>query len=137
MEKSEILAKELCGRLPYGLKVVVGTPYDFENDITDIGVLRGIDCNNPSFGVKGLVEVRTSNGSVTMDVALENCKPLLRPLDSMTDLESVYYNTVFTVSKPHKKVEWLNEHHFDYTNLIEQGYAIAAYDDTYDLNNLV
>lgn len=133
MEKSEILAKELCGRLPYGLKVVVGTQYDFENDITDIGVLRGIECNNPSFGTKGLVEVRTSNGSVTMGVALENCKPLLRPLDSMTESESVYYNTVFTVSKPHKKVEWLNEHHFDYNGLIEKGLAEPAPEGTYNI----
>ncbi len=83
-----------------------------------------------------IVNYRGANVDLTQyirSVKLENCKPYLRSMSSMTEEEEIYYNTVYTRLKFYEKEDWLNAHHFDYRidpstgkTLIESGFALEA-----------
>ena len=77
-----------------------------------------------------------------IDSKIENIKPYLRPMSSMTEEEkNDYLNTfkksiigtdeedgrVWTVDS----IDWLNAHHFDYRGLIEKGLALEAPEKMY------
>jgi len=82
-----------------------------------------------------IVEYRGANVDLTQyarSVKIENCKPYLRPMSSMTEDEEIYYNTVYTRLKFYEKEDWLNAHHFDYRGLIEKGLALEAPEDMYE-----
>ena len=57
---------------------------------------------------------------------VENIRPYLRRMESMTEEEEIYYNTVYTTLTFYEKEDWLNGHHFDYRGLIEKGLALEA-----------
>ena len=131
--KKQILAKDLCGRLAHNVVVCIGT--------TD-AILKGIKFDDPCFGIKALVNVKTNSGSNTFGVGVENCKPYLRPMISMTPEEELefrllwsetYYilNGAHIAMANHNQIEWLNKHHFDYNNLIEKGLALKALEGMY------
>ena len=121
-EDKELLLRDLCARLPYGVKV------KFNN----IHVLR--------------LGTHTRVGEYVTDVT-EPCKPYLFPLSSMTEKQKIECfeetdieldecneiwskfssdtNTVITsLHNWLKVIDWLNKHHFDYRGLIEKGLAI-------------
>lgn len=130
-ENKNLLLKDLCGRLPYGVKV------QFSYIFTSPAILKGID--------KDFIEC---------DIAvceLEDVKPYLFPLSSMTEeqyksLEELgilsncshsyeYVNPhihgvsfIFKEFKTYslELIEWLNKNHFDYRGLIEKGLAVNA-----------
>ena len=75
----------------------------------------------------------------------EKFKPYLRPMSSMTEEEKkeakengciIYHDTspknkgLMVIASP-KGIDWLNAHHFDYRNLIEQGLAIETPEGMY------
>ena len=79
---------------------------------------------------------------------VENIKPYLRPLSSMTEEEKEYiknrwcyedwgdiYNFLnhyqIDAGDAYSFTDWLNEHHFDYRGLIEKGLALEAPVDMY------
>ena len=115
----ELLLKDLCNRLPYGVMVQPAGSAVAHKVI-------GYD--------KGLVRV-----DIDVRYDLENVKPYLRPLSSMTEEEEKEYinidNRSYTcpIAYAHKpasdRIEWLNTHHFDYRNLICKGLAIAVRED--------
>lgn len=86
-KQKQLLLQDLCARLPYGVKVCVGTQCDIDNDITDIALLQGLEFDNPTFGVKALVCVETYSGSNTFGTDIEDIKPYLRPIESITEEE--------------------------------------------------
>lgn len=156
-EEKQILLQDLCMRLSYGVKVCVGTQYDIDNDITDIALLRGLEFDNPTFGVKALVCAKTHNGSNTFGTDIEEIKPYLRPISSMTEEEAeeldemniynkpiAFYNrlgeepyfymecNVINVIEAMQYIDWLNAHHFDYRGLIPMGLALKAPEGMYD-----
>ena len=104
----DLLLKDLCARLPYGVicqmednLIINDSPfYDYKLSAKHLDLFQ----NHLNFYIK----------------------PYLRPLSSMTEEEEIYYNTVFTILKYWEKEDWLNEHHFDYRGLIEEGLAIEA-----------
>lgn len=127
----DLLLKDLCGRLPYGVKV------QFSYIFTSPAILKGID--------KDFIEC---------DIAvceLEDVKPYLFPLSSMTEEQ---YNSLhesgilnncshsYEYVNPHihgvsfifkefktyslELIEWLNKNHFDYRGLIPKGLAANA-----------
>ena len=74
-----------------------------------------------------------------IDSNIENIKPYLRPMSSMTEEEKEEYKTLcieetFTFATwqkvkwydTWKSIDWLNKHHFDYRGLIEKGLAIEV-----------
>ena len=97
----ELILVDLCARLPYEVKIQV-------NEWTSLDTVLKV----------GHV-ARLINGDIEL-------KPYLRPMNSMTEEEEIYYNTVYTTLKFYEKEDWLNAHHFDYRGLIPKGLAIAV-----------
>ena len=119
-EYKELLLKDLCARLPYGVKI---------NES-----IHGV------FTVIGLTTERVFTTCETEgchnDFPIECIKPYLFPLSSMTEEEQrtldSMCNGVEMVSRLSglkmfgKAFNWLKENHFDYRGLIEKGLAIDA-----------
>ena len=122
-EDKELLYKDLCARLQYGVKMSV-------NDRVE--VLQGINI------VDNVVEYSSFLAS-----EIEHCKPYLFPLSSMTEEQEREYNTLRDFVYTHhyeyedivedmglydnwRSIDYLNAHHFDYRGLIEKGLAIDA-----------
>ena len=101
-EEKQLLYKDLCGRLPYGVKIkFYSTEYPYGSE----PVILTVD----------LLKDRWEN--------IHDVKPYLRPMDSMTEEEEIYYNTVYTTLKFYQKVDWLNAHHFDFRGLIQKEWS--------------
>ncbi len=130
----DLLLKDLCGRLPYGVKVKM----EYYDDAWNICSI------NPN----GVTFVTKYTG-YPIETNWENCKPYLFPLSSMTEeqrlkcfngtpLEIDKYgdiavkdcicgNSQYTDLEIYLEViDWLNKNHFDYRNLISKGLAIDA-----------
>lgn len=113
-EEKELLLKDLCARLPYGIFVKENREY-----LDDIPTIYTDD--SPTI--------------YTFDYhpCIDNCKPYLRPMSSMTNSEVVERNILF-YSGPECKYQlndWLDEHMFDYRGLIPMGLALEATEDMY------
>lgn len=121
-EQKDILLKDLCGRLPYFVKVQI------KNEIV---VLNSI-CDDDGYHFNFIGDDREG-------VNIEEIKPYLLPLSSMTEeqgkeLEEIdpeFYSLIcgngdIYVSMDVCGYDWLNKNHFDYRGLIEQGLAIDA-----------
>ena len=108
-EQKDILLKYLCARLPYGVKLY------WEN------------CN---YGdkVKNLVSI-DEFGMVNDEFPIEECKPYLRPLSSMTEEERAECDKSYFHGNIVDDIDWLNAHHFDYRRLIDKGLAIEVTED--------
>ena len=116
-EEKQLLLKDLCARLPYGVYVQRNSTY------------------NPT---KKLIE-RFSAEEGVVDITYKTIerlgyKPYLRPMSSMTKEEMGGYQAFFNydgVEYPEEYIDWLNAHHFDYRGLIEKGLAFEATKDMY------
>lgn len=112
-EDKELLLKDLCARLPYG--VVVETQL--------VGMPRA---KYP------VLKVLQSYMLCAFMQTIENVirKPYLRPMSSMTEEEKKEYKHLVAFSGSPtgsaKFVDWLNAHHFDYRGLIPMGLAIEV-----------
>lgn len=127
----EILLKDLCARLPYGVKAKVLDESVLQYDYTaeEGGFINGIENLNDGLFV---IKCREDGYVLTYD----EFKPYLRPMSSMTDEEQrtldSMCNGVEMVSRLYglkmfdKAFNWLDENHFDYRGLIEKGLAIDA-----------
>ena len=130
-EDKELLLKDLCARLPYGVKAKVLDESVLQYDYTaeEGGFINGIENLNDGLFV---IKCREDGYVLTYD----EFKPYLRPISSMTDEEQRILdsmcNGVEMVSRLSglkmfdKAFNWLNENHFDYRGLIEKGLAIDA-----------
>jgi hypothetical protein len=122
-ENIELLIKDLCGRMPYGVKVKF-----IVNDIIAIE-------KNITYVIDGEYSYITDGKSyLTLDIIkalfnndLDEIKPYLFPMSSMTWEQECQYREVIASSLNHYEVyDWLNKNHFDYRGLIEKGLAIDA-----------
>lgn len=137
-EDKSLLLIDLCGRLPYFVQV------NINGEIQTLNSWADDDGNYFNF----LSD--ESDGNYGEGFTLDEVKPYLRPISSMTEEEKnkfqslqkyfygeryignnewektgkVYYNTV-------ESLDWLNAHHFDYRGLIEKGLALKAPEDMY------
>lgn len=109
-ENKEFLFKDICARLPYSLK------YNYGGYNGCDYTMNRIDCN-------------------TVDCAfpIENIKPYLFPISSMTDEQEKEYNNLNCYELglfPHTEeaLDYLLKNHFDYRGLIDKGLAIDATD---------
>ena len=129
-EDKELLLKDLCTRLPYGVKINENTQGDFT--------------------VIGLTTERVFTTCETEgchnDFPIECIKPYLLPMSRMTDKQKVEYNSLrdlvpteqqcevgnllgdFEFVDNWMSIDYLNANHFDYRDLIEKGLAIDATD---------
>lgn len=122
----ELLLKDLCARLPYGVKV---------NYRGIIGGIQYVDSYN---------EVCLAYPNNGYTVPIEEIKPYLRPLSSMTEEEMLEINALptgkdnilpncseFVWTPNHGMIDWLNSYNFDYRELIEKGLALEAPEEMY------
>jgi hypothetical protein len=133
-EEKQLLIKDICARLPYGVFVK-------ESDVND-RVIYTYDYHPH----------------------IETCKSYLRPMSSMTDEEKedlkknyrFYFDdcddgitngiyshqfnrTIYEMIDEYDIsgiIDWLNSHHFDYRWLIEKGLALEAPEGMYKIKSL-
>ena len=77
-------------------------------------------------------------------IKLENCRPYLRQMYSMTEEEQHEYNLIamhtivtskgFVHIEATDLIDWLNAHYFDYRGLIDRGLAIEVTEDNNPYN---
>ena len=119
----ELLLKDLCARLPYGIKFLRES-WNFETDqeLSVIEVLEDID----------------KDGYInnTKVYKVEDIKPYLFPLSSMTEEQKeeyvslqdrvIYNGQDFVNLDVMKYIDWCYKHHIDINGLITMGLAIDA-----------
>ena len=119
-EDNELLLKDLCSRLPYGVKFLRGSWNDErDQEISVIEVLEDIDKD-------GYI-----NNTKVYDIG--DIKPYLFPMSSMTEEQSKVYheliNGMFGTSALinfEVLTDFFNANHLDYRGLIKKGLAIDA-----------
>jgi len=142
-EDKDLLLKDLCARLPYGMIKCQYTksgcnPETFEDTVEtldDAIVFIEPDIYNVFLYGEGT------------DVDIDDIKPYLRPMSSMTEEERralLKYGTVgmdendkvfdiypYGMKRNMAVIDYLNAHHFDYRGLIEKGLALEAPEGMY------
>jgi len=123
-EDKELLLKDLCARLPYGVlcdclhsNVIKADSIDTE-DLT----IYYYDCDEWE--------------------PIHYCKPYLRPMSSMTETEHKEYELLanrcivssvgFVHFEVQELIDWLNKNMFDYRGLIPKGLALEAPEGMYN-----
>lgn len=128
-QDKELLIKDLCARLLYG--IVCSIYGDNSNGVK----LCGIKSNKCYFED---LDYKEGDGYVS----IENVKPYLRPMSSMTekekeeycDLQAIFlYSSRYPVTDAYALFDWLNAHHFDFRGLIPMGLALPAPKDMYNV----
>ena len=129
-EEKQLLIKDLCARLPYGVKI----KYLPDNRLD--GIVLPYLHNGLTVLQKGAISYRAN---------IKYIRPYLRPMSSMTEEEkkerlSTFFTVVDTKTgltpmlsglKSIEYIDWLNAHHFDYRGLIEKGLALEAPEGMY------
>ena len=117
--EKDLLLKDLCARLPYGVKVLC---------------LR--DFNHTCYNLK-MIDIEDNEVYLTIDepytnryAEIKTIKPYLFPLSSMTEEQNLEYlqtcmggNSYVPTSA---SFDWCDKNHFDYRGLIPMGLAIDA-----------
>lgn len=120
-EEKDLLLQDLCGRLPYKVKVTT------TNTAVKFGVISGISIENK-------ISVRTKHADIVFNCT--EVKPYLFPLSSMTEEQKVIYGDLcYAVihslawdmqAALNELVDWLNKNYFDFRGLIPKDLAIDA-----------
>ena len=136
----DLLLIDLCPRVPYGIKCQVDDGAAGFNDGT-------------------LIEIDISKECVRFEADywwvadIDEIKPYLRTMSSMTEEEKREYNLFFFGAEPltcdfsvyaveHRTlyefdaknlIDWLNKHYFDYRGLIKKGLALEAKEGMYKI----
>ena len=114
-EDKELVLKDLCARLPYGVKC------QFEDN------LRITDGESSPF-----YDYALSAHHLGLFMRHNNfyIKPYLRPMSSMTEEEKLMYEGLMigtdNVSYMSDVIDWLNKYMFDYRGLIPKGQALST-----------
>ena len=110
-EHKQLLFKDLCGRLPYGVICKLSAKD------ANVSITEKLDTGGLEHFIFG-----------TMDV-----KPYLRPMSSMTEKEKEEYAKTFDwdYSIQGTPFDWLDKKMFDYRGLIPMGLALEAKEGMY------
>ena len=140
-ENKELLLKDLCARLPYGVKFLRESwNYEWDQEMSVVEVLEDVD----------------NEGYINHTIVYKvwDIKPYLRPMSSMTEEE---YDDMFhqlysaqeeffrncsnadtigkIIANDMVRYDWLNKKMFDYRGLIEKGLAIAVTEENNPYND--
>ena len=116
-EDKDLLLKDLCGRLPYGVKIQTPTNcWTSEKNIRELKeIFKGDD------GLFRIGDVGT---------LIEYSKPYLFPMSNMTDEQEEEYNNLNCYEgrfpRTEEALDYLIANHFDYRDLISMGLAFDA-----------
>ena len=135
-EEKQLLLKDLCARLPYGVKMRYKDDSGYE-------VLCQIDTFYKD--VDGFHCLLRTTGPFGGFQDLNELKPYLRPMSSMTDKEKEEYfgnrmtpwvqnefGESYSEAVMQYRIDFLLEHHFDYRGLIEKGLALETPEGMYE-----
>lgn len=149
--EKDLLLKDLCARVPYGVKAISKIPINQNESKEIVGQVTSVHYNVSIVQVGGFDVIVDYNPYFEI-------KPYLFPISSMTEEQKEeYYSLADDVTlkrgegsyfgikihciklgisdNPHEGVwddvdldaiDWLNKNHFDYRGLIEKGLAIDA-----------
>ena len=118
-EDKELLFKDLCARLPYQPKLQI-----YYEEMSGSGVFD-----------EKLWEIDGDGQYCNGGRRLEDIKPYLRPMSSMTEdefkeLKKIYQDqsicSYHTISMDLEFINWYLAHHFDINYLIQSGLAIEV-----------
>ena len=140
-EDKELLLKDLCSRLPYGVigKCEIDASYDtsfdtiFQThkfDAVVYGLTEDSLFVNPM--IEDMDEYNFAEEEVANGIDISDFKPYLLPMSSMTKEQKEEYQYITerwmndSFYSIRDSTDWLNTHHFDYSGLIEKGLAIDA-----------
>lgn len=112
-EEKQLLLKDLGARLPYGVHLFTNS----KHHIRLLTISRDLDYDE-QYWINGLYDI-------------DEVKPYLRPMSSMTEEEENEYNSLNAYEGgifPHTEeaFDYLNKNHFDYRGLIPKGLAIEV-----------
>ena len=152
-KNKELLIKDLTCRLSYGVKCLVEIDETEYDEFTgkeigfkgkSIGELYLLDMNDNHvelyFNEKNNISDELSDMSMEGLITINDIKPYLRPMSSMTEEEKKEYcnlqdrflcSSQYPVTDTYELFDWLNAHHFDYRGLIEKGLALEAPEGMY------
>lgn len=122
-EQKDLLIKDLCARVPYGVKYMrYSWNYDTDQELPVIETLEFVDKD-------GYINHRRV-------YTVDDIKPYLRPMSSMTGVEMLEYLSLkesivasdeITYSfETYKSIDWLDKNMFDYRGLIPMRLAKDA-----------
>ena len=131
-EQKELLLKDLCARLPYGVKFVI------DNGQNNVRTLTGIDEAIPYEDWQMCAFARGMSA-----IPIEDIKPYLFPLSSMTEEQKQEYTYIVNYISSDDTENWkegefiyveqfsqlmhfYHINHLDYMGLIPMGLAIDA-----------
>ena len=114
-EDKELLLKDLCARLPYGVKFPTKVYFSPTEDFVDrIYTIRSINSD-------GTCKADEDSGKTDFPIVW-SVRPYLFPMSSITDRQ---YDIMYGLTE-NDRHDWLNKNHFDYRGLILKGLALDA-----------
>ena len=127
-EDKILLLRDLCGRLPYGVKAYIKNWSKLDRKYYEgVYTVESIDSS------LNTIVADSERSSVDVIVGYDDyeIKPYLRPMSNMTEEEKLMYEGLMIGTDNNipyilDVIDWLNVHHFDYRDLIEKGLAIDA-----------
>ena len=140
-QERELLLKDLCARIPYGVKILhQGWNYEWDDELSTLERVTGID---EKFIYTKVINDNGEESSDRHIISLLDDKPYLFPLSSMTEEQKeeiedkltfpnnsdggwieILYNNKYDI--PFWFVDFCNKNHFDYRGLIEKSLALDA-----------
>ena len=128
-EEKQLLLKDLCARLPYGVKVKY--LYWDENKGCEYPVVMVLDAVNSDGYIRFHGDIAEGEGRGMITQYL----PYLRPMSSITEEEidlmwQIYENSAAAEGSS-RITDFLNERYLDHHHLIEKGLAIEAPEGMY------
>ena len=122
-KNKQLLLKDLCARLPYGVKATTTS-----NGWSDVYIVSG--CNDDRIYLDCPVYDEGDD-----EWLIESVKPYLRPMSSMTEDEVKKYDGIlsnYDVNNLFLALGFLNSIHIDYNGLIPKGLALEAPEGMYN-----
>ena len=143
-EDKELVFKDICARLPYGVHILVHDTFEYSTVPFQNAYLKACDTSelidSISLNLRYNSKDKLFNKIIKERKNYLEIKPYLLPMSSMTDkqkneyqyiTERWMYDPAYSISD---STDWLNKNHFDYRGLIEKGLAIdATGTDIYDV----
>jgi hypothetical protein len=121
VQDKQLLLKDLCARLPYGVNVQFHLPnYNtncFDDKIGEVFEIGNVFTHVHCDGIDYLPNT-------------DRVKPYLRPISSMTEEEAKELSTL--IRESWEFYDFLNERGFDYRGLIPKGLALEASEGMYN-----
>lgn len=141
-EDKQLLLKDLCVRLPYGVKIHINSCIEEQNHMQ----LFDVNLEVETIGVRNEKWAFRAIPIIDDEEETKVIKPYLRPMSSMTKEEEAelmklgvceyaFHNDIYDVGtyvdEAFTALSWLFERHFDVNGLIEKGLAIEAPEGMY------